>query len=100
MKKIAVCLLLSTFCLLLIAARPRPCRTRDECFYQFTFTATPTMTRTAIPIYSPEIFPVSESKRLSGTPHEFPLIDCGDYVAHTCLATSLPPVTAPPAGYP
>src|SRR3990167_10839436 len=52
MKKLAAILLLCLFALLLIAARPRPCGTRTQCFNQLfplaTTTLTPTLTPTRI----------------------------------------------------
>src|SRR3990172_5631507 len=56
MKRLIICLLLSAFCLLLIAARPRPrpCGTRTQCFNQLfplaTMTLTPILTPTRIEI--------------------------------------------------
>ena len=50
MKRIIAIFLLCLFALLLIAARPRPCKTRSECFFQTVYTPTLTATRAATAI--------------------------------------------------
>jgi len=104
MKRIAIALLLCLFALLLIAARPRPCKTRGECFFRSAFTATPTATQiSGIEIESQ----VETIHQIVSTP-QYNLV-CSEIIyvgyARTCKtwvvpASPPPPLPFPPTGYP
>jgi len=113
-KRLAICFLLSAFCLLLIAARPkpRPCGTRTQCFNLLfpiaTMTSTATMTPTTASVLKEDYQGmISTPSHPIGWP-PFP----PPTVARTSSPVLIlppppippsvypPPVTAPPAGYP
>ena len=115
MRKLVAALLLCLFALLLIAARPRPCRTRDECFFQFVFTVTATQVPTqTLSLPAPSACDASNpNPYFPGTCAHVALEnELATWAAANCavgnwqdgnlncIATALPPVIAPPAGYP
>jgi len=119
MRKLVAIFLLCLFALLLIAAHPRPCRTRDECFFRFVFTETATQTPTQTP--SPPA-PSAPSACDASNPNPYFPGTCAHIALENALATwtaancaagswqngnlnciatiAPPPVTAPPEGYP
>ena len=121
MKKPVAIGLLCLFALLLIAARPRPCWTRSECFYRLAFTATPTSTIMPTQAEISIQLPIPSYNNGSLSTPDYGIATRYAVIMHskeTLLAwmmtqqalippifsTSLPayppPVTAPPEGYP
>ena len=108
MKKLVAILLLCLFALLLIAARPRPCKTRSECFFRYFPMATPTFmateTITVEPIKSQIENPTAQYMEWK-CDYIWPGVQrCGwfDITGTPVIIIPLPPPssTAPPAGYP
>ena len=101
-KKVVICLALITMGLLLIAARPRPCKTRAECFYLAVFTVTPMPGETPI-----QTSPMPIQQPCDTTyPNSYLLGTCAHATLESVLATwevnhpSYPAPLAPPTGYP
>src|SRR3990167_1526764 len=110
MRKLFAIGILCLFALLLIAARPRPCRTRDECFYRFvlmhTLTPTPTASATLMATFPGDKFPgipVLPIFLLPTSPETLcqPCWTNGDGVEHCGpLPDPVPTFIPPPPGYP
>ena len=102
MKRIVAIFLLCLFALVLIAARPRPCGTRSECFNLLVNTPTPTPTTWATHTPLPPAAPTRD------TAYPYPYIagTCAHATLESVLATwevnhpSYPATSTPPAGYP
>ena len=104
MKRIIAIFLLCLFALLLIAARPRPCKTRSECFFRSVYTPTLTATQAATETQAPPVAP----PEVCDTSYPYPYIagTCAHATLESVLATwevdypSYPSAIAPPTGYP